>query len=164
MNGDFEIGPAHTSHDLAAVCQLFRDYAASLDVDLQYQNFSAELASIPGPYGPPEGELLLARSLGGAALGCVAMRSLGHGRCEVKRLYVSPVGRGLGLGRALVRRMVEAAERKGYSEIVLDTLSSMAPAQALYRSEGFAQIEPYYDTPIAGTLFMGLSLKPGGLL
>lgn len=154
----FAANPANITTDLPAIIQLFRAYAASLPIDLGYQGFEEELASLPGKYAPPHGALLIARDAEGAALGCVAMRPLDDGVCEMKRLYVAPEGRGAGLGRALAEAIIEAARAAGYREMRLDTLASMAGAQALYRALGFVEIEPYYDTPIEGTVFMGLRL------
>ncbi|MBN9063878.1 MAG: GNAT family N-acetyltransferase [Rhizobiales bacterium] len=147
--------------DLAAAIALFRDYAASLDVDLAYQDFDSELAAMPGKYAPPSGALLLAKNADGAAIGCVGLRALDDGLCEMKRLYVRPEGRGTGAGKALALALIEAAERIGYREMRLDTLPSMAAAQSLYRELGFEAIAPYYQTPIAGTLFMRRRLRPG---
>jgi ribosomal protein S18 acetylase RimI-like enzyme len=128
-------------------------------IDLGYQGFGGELASLPGKYAPPAGALLIARDASGAALGCVAMRPPDdEGVCEMKRLYVAPEGRGLGLGNALARAIIEAARAAGYREMRLDALASMHAAQALYRALGFSEIAPYYDTPIAGTVFMALKL------
>lgn len=141
--------------DLPAVAALFRAYAASLPVDLAYQDFEAELAGLPGKYAPPSGALLLARRADGAAIGCVALRSLEADRvAEMKRLYVAPEGRGLGLGRRLVEAIVGAARRHGYRELRLDTLPTMTEAMALYERCGFEAMSPYYDTPVAGTRFM----------
>lgn len=149
------ITPAITATDLAAITDLFRAYAASLDVDLAYQDFKAELAGLPGKYAPPSGALLLARGVGGHNLGCVALRAMETpGCCEMKRLYVAPEGRGLGLGRRLVEALIQEAKRLGYREMQLDTLPSMADAQALYRKLGFEVAVPYYDTPIEGTVFL----------
>jgi ribosomal protein S18 acetylase RimI-like enzyme len=151
----FQIAPVRTAEDLAATVALFRAYAASLEVDLSYQDFEAEMAAMPGKYAPPAGELLLARDAEGKPVGCVGLRPLDlQGCCEMKRFYVSPQGRGIGLGKGLVEAVVEAAERVGYREMRLDTLPSMAGAQALYRKLGFEAIERYYDTPVVGTLFM----------
>jgi ribosomal protein S18 acetylase RimI-like enzyme len=151
----FHIVPVRTADDLASVITLFRAYAASLDIDLAYQNFEAEMAAMPGKYAPPTGELLLALNLAGAPIGCVGLRPLDvPGCCEMKRLYVSPQGRGVGLGRRLVEAVVKEAERIGYHEMRLDTLPSMAEAIALYRKSGFEPMKPYYDTPVVGTLFM----------
>ena len=156
----FRIGPAVAGADIADTARLFQAYAASLDVDLGYQGFAAELAGLPGGYAPPGGALLLARGLGGEALGCVALRPMAaEGCCEMKRLYVAPAGRGLGLGRALVDAVVGAAAGLGYREMRLDTLPSMDAAIALYRSAGFRPIAPYYDTPVAGTLFLARRLS-----
>jgi len=157
----FEIVPVRTGEDLAATVALFIAYAASLDVDLSYQDFDGELATMPGQYAPPEGELLLARALDGRPLGCVALRPIQpQGCCEMKRLYVSPLARGLGLGKALAEALIDAAQRIGYREMRLDSLPSMTGAQALYRKLGFAVTAPHYDTPIAGTLFMRRVLEP----
>jgi ribosomal protein S18 acetylase RimI-like enzyme len=149
------IAQADTKADLAAVAALFRAYAASLDVDLAYQGFEAELAALPGPYAPPAGRLLLARSADGAPLGCAGLRPIAPpGCCEMKRLYVSPEGRGTGLGARLVETLIGEAKAIGYREMRLDSLPSMAPAIALYRRHGFETMAPYYDTPVAGTVFL----------
>lgn len=153
------IASVRTAADIADIAALFRAYGASLDVDLAYQDFAGELAALPGQYAPPRGALLIARSAGGAPLGCAALRPRGvRGKCEMKRLYVSPAGRGLGLGRALMDALIVEARRIGYDEMWLDTLPSMTAAQQLYRSAGFEIAEPYYDTPVAGTVFMRLRL------
>ena len=162
----FRIAAAETAADLAAAAALFRAYAASLDIDLAYQDFEAELAALPGRYAPPAGALLLARGHDGTALGCVALRPVAPlsvdpaGACEMKRLYVRPDGRGTGLGAALVRAVVGEAARIGYREVRLDTLPAMGSALALYRRLGFAPTAPYYDTPVPGTLFLSRTL-PG---
>lgn len=156
------ITSARTVDDLAAVAALFRAYAASLDVDLAYQGFEAELAGLPGKYTPPEGALLLARLPNSTPVGCVALRSMDlAGSAEMKRLYVAPDARGTGLGRRLVEAVVQEAHRLGYREIRLDTLPSMDDAQALYRRFGFEETPPYYDTPVAGTVFLRLMLGQG---
>lgn len=153
------IAEATTPDDLAAIRDLFVAYAAGLPVDLAYQGFAAELAGLPGAYGPPAGALLLARDAAGAALGCVALRPLDPaGLCEMKRLSVAPSARGTGLGRALALAAIAAARDRGYREMRLDSLPSMTTAVALYRSLGFRVIAPYYPTPVAGTVFLGLPL------
>ena len=153
------ITPVRTADDLAATVRLFREYAASLEIDLSYQNFEAELAAMPGQCAPPAGESLLARDALGHSLGCVALRPLdADGCCEMKRLYVSPEGRGIGLGRRLVEAILREAERIGYREMRLDTLPSRAGAIALYQQAGFEPMEPYYDTPVVGTIFPRRSL------
>ncbi len=154
----FGITPASFPTDLPALTQLFRAYAAALPIDLGYQGFNDEPASLPGKYAQPDGALLIARDANGATLGCVAVRPLEPGVCEMKRLYVAPEGRGQGLGRQLAGAIIEAARARGYSEMRLDTLASMGEAQALYRSLGFTEIGAYYDKPIAGTVFMSLTL------
>ena len=157
----FEIRPAATADDLAAIARLFQAYATSLDIDLGYQDFASELAGLPGKYAAPLGALLLARNESTEAIGCVGLRPLdAPGVCEMKRLFVAPAGRGLGLGRALVDAVIEEARRSGYQEMRLDTLSTMTAAQALYRQAGFEVISSYYDTPIEGTIFMRLALAP----
>ena len=157
----FAITSVRSPEDLAATKALFEIYAVSLGVNLSYQNFVAEMAAMPGKYAPPKGELLLARGKDGAAIGCVGLRPLANdGICEMKRLYVAPEGRGLGLGNALAEAIVREARRIGYREMRLDTLPSLVAAIALYERMGFAAIPAYYDTPIAGTLFFSLPLSP----
>ncbi len=163
-NTVFDIARAATLQDIADCATLFRAYAGSLGIDLSYQGFESELSALPGAYAPPHGALLLARSTGGEAIGCVALRPIAPvGCCEMKRLYVAPQGRGLGLGKALVEAVIGEARRIGYREMRLDTLPDMAEAIALYRRLGFEDIPPYYDTPVAGTIFMALKLgRPKG--
>ncbi|MGZ7079311.1 MAG: GNAT family N-acetyltransferase [Thermoanaerobaculia bacterium] len=134
---------ATTPDDVAAVAALFREYAASLGVDLGFQHFEEELAAMPGDYAPPRGRLLLARDLG-----CVALRPLSADVCEMKRLYVRPAGRGSGLGRLLAERIIEEARTIGYRAMRLDTLPMMATARAMYVSLGFREIAPYRFNPI----------------
>jgi ribosomal protein S18 acetylase RimI-like enzyme len=154
-----QIKPVRSAADLAATVALFNGYAAGLGIDLGFQGFAAELAGMPGQYAPPAGELLLSRDGAGEALGCVGLRPIQPaGRCEMKRLYVVPRGRGLGLGAALIEAVIAAAIRIGYREIRLDTLPTMAAAIALYRAAGFSPIAPYYDTPVAGTVFLARTL------
>jgi ribosomal protein S18 acetylase RimI-like enzyme len=151
----FSIAPARTESEISAVADLFRAYAASLDVDLCFQGFDAELAAMPGKYAPPAGELLLARDAEGRPIGCVTLRPVdSEGCCEMKRLYVAPKGRGLGLGERLVSALLSEAKRIGYREMRLDTLPSMTGAIALYRKLGFEPMDAYYDTPVGGTLFL----------
>ena len=155
----FRIALVRTANDLASTVRLFRAYASSLDIDLSYQDFEAEMETMPGRYAPPAGELLLARHSSGTPVGCVGLRPIQpHGCCEMERLYVSAEGRGFGLGERLVDAVVKEAERIGYREMRLDTLPSMAGAIALYRKLGFEPMEPYYDTPVIGTIFMRRSL------
>lgn len=153
----FHIAPARAPEDIAAVADLFQAYARALPIDLGYQDFAAELASLPGKYAPPAGELLLARDAQSRPLGCVALRPLSDpGACEMKRLYLAPNARGLGLGRGLAEAVVHAARSLGYRELRLDTLASMTTAIALYERMGFQRIAPYYAPTPAGTVFMAL--------
>jgi ribosomal protein S18 acetylase RimI-like enzyme len=155
----FRIRPARSIADIEAAVRLFEAYAASLGIDLGFQDFTTELATLPGAYAPPAGELLLARDRHGKPLGCVGLRPLAPaGCCEMKRLYVAPCARGRGLGQALVAAIIAEALRIGYREMRLDTLPTMTEAIALYRKAGFVPIEPYYDTPVAGTVFLARSL------
>ena len=155
----FTIAPAVSSADLAAIRDLFRAYAASLPVDLAYQGFEEELAGLPGAYAAPGGGLLLARAADGVPLASGAFRAMKAGEgCEMKRVYVAPAARGLGLGIAMVEALFDAARAAGHRRMVLDTLPSMAEAHRLYAKLGFTPIAPYYDTPIAGTVFLGRDL------
>ena len=138
---------------------LFEEYAASLDVDLCFQSFDQELAGLPGDYAPPQGRLLLA-SHGGALAGCVALRRLATGVCEMKRLYVRPAFRGRGIGQLLVDRIIGEAVAAGYRRMRLDTLPSMGRALELYRSRGFREIPPYTRNPVPGAMFLQLELEP----
>jgi putative acetyltransferase len=137
--------------------ELFREYVEAIGIDLEYQGFSAELASLPVPYAPPAGALLIARC-GGLVAGCVAMRPLGGGVGEVKRLYVRSGFRGSGLGRILVESVIHAARRAAYGELRLDTLETMESARALYSRLGFVEIQPYNEKYLPGTRFYSLAL------
>jgi ribosomal protein S18 acetylase RimI-like enzyme len=152
------IRQATGSADIRIVRRLFTDYAQSLAIDLAYQGFEQELADLPGKYAPPTGALLIAFDEQDNPLGCVAVRPVESGACEMKRLYVGPEGRGTGAGRRLAEAAIKAARLIGYSEMLLDTLPTMAAAQGLYASLGFVQIESYYATPVEGTVFMRLLL------
>lgn len=157
----FAIAPVRSPSDLDSTARLFRAYAASLRIDLAYQDFANEVANLPGAYAPPGGRLLLAHGPGGNALGCVALRPIAAaGSCEIKRLYVLPEARGIGLGRALLDAVLADASRLGYREVRLDTLPDMAEAMTLYCRAGFVPIAPYYDSPVAGTRFLGRLLQP----
>jgi ribosomal protein S18 acetylase RimI-like enzyme len=144
---------AAAADDAVALRALFREYFAWLGPEGWFSDVEAELAALPGGYDA----LLVARD-GEEVVGCVALRPLEDGVCEMKRLYVRPAGRGSGAGRALVEAIVEEARRLGFRTMRLDTLPTMAAAQALYRSLGFREIERYNDNPVKGVRFFELSL------
>jgi GNAT superfamily N-acetyltransferase len=152
-----EISPARTAEEIASIGELFREYSASIGVDLEYQGFSSELAGLPGQYAPPSGDLLVA-SVNGAAAGCVALRGLDQSTLEMKRLYARPSSRGTGLGKLLVEAAISIARQNGYAELRLDTLASMASAQKLYGALGFVEIPPYGKAFLPGTRFYSLQL------
>ncbi len=154
---ELNIEEATTPPDILAARLLFEEYAASLGVDLDFQGFDEELATLPGSYSAPAGRLLLARQ-GNELAGCVALRRLEQDVCEMKRLYVRPGFRGLGLGRMLVERITVEARAAGYSRMRLDTLPTMAGALSLYRQIGFREIGPYRDNPIEGAVYLELQL------
>jgi ribosomal protein S18 acetylase RimI-like enzyme len=151
-----------TAADLASTVEIFREYADSLDVDLCFQNFDAELASLPGEYALPRGQLLLA-FVDGELAGCGALRPFADAddgnSCEMKRLYVRPRFRGVGLGRVLAQALFDEARRAGYSTILLDTLDDMEAARELYATLGFVEVPPYYFNPIAGAHYLKAELK-----
>lgn len=181
------IEPAQFPADNVAIHSLFSGYAASLGIDLTFQSFDDELNSLPGKYAASQGGVLLvARSQASDTaiesdaistesapessngpttvpqinfvVGCVALRRNDENWCEMKRLYVKPETRGLRLGDRLVEAVLTQAKALGYRGIRLDTLPDMVAAQRLYRRHGFVEIEPYYDTPLKGTIFMGCDL------
>lgn len=137
---------------------LFREYARSLGVDLDFQDFDTELAQLPGKYAPPGGTILLAEEAG-TALGCVALRPLSPGICEMKRLYVRPAARGRGLGGALARAVLDEAARLGYAKMRLDTLERLSEAMRLYETLGFRRIPAYYANPLEDVVYWELDLK-----
>jgi putative acetyltransferase len=153
-----EIIRASSDVQISQARQLFLEYAAGLGIDLCFQNFEQELAQLPGDYAPPDGRLMLAFHQGELA-GCVALRKIGAGVCEMKRLFVRDKFRGKGLGRKLANNIIKNAKNIGYERMRLDTLpGKMDKAIELYRALGFKEIKAYYNNPVPGALFMELDL------
>lgn len=147
--------------ELDATRRIFEEYAQSLTVDLCFQDFHNELRNLPGEYAAPDGTLLLAM-VDDAVAGCCALRPLDAAdyanACEIKRLYVRPAFRGLGLGRDLAERILDTARQAGYRSVLLDTLDEMETARALYQDLGFEEIPPYYHNPVAGAHYLKADL------
>ncbi|HEX6314034.1 MAG TPA: GNAT family N-acetyltransferase [Gemmatimonadaceae bacterium] len=152
-----DITAAMWPDDLDIVRTLFREYADSLGVSLDYQGFDGELRSLPGDYASPRGTVMLARH-NDRVVGCVGVRPFDATTAEMKRLYVRPDGRGGGVGRSLAEAAIQFAAQAGYARMRLDTLPQMARAQDLYRSLGFVEIDPYRFSPVEGTQFLELPL------
>ena len=150
-----------TSDELAEVRRIFEAYAQTLSVDLGFQDFDAELAALPAEYAAPRGALLLAW-IDGQVAGCCALRPLDNvdyaNAAEMKRLFVQPAFRGLGLGRLLAEAILDAARLADYSCVLLDTLNEMETARALYEDLGFAEVPPYYHNPHAGAHYLKVDL------
>jgi len=151
---------AVSAQEVQTARTLFREYEKGLGISLCFQNFDEEVATLPGAYAPPGGRLLLA-FVENQPAGCVALRKIGDGVAEMKRLYVRPAHRGTGLGRKLAEAVLDEARAIGFRAVRLDTLATMKKAQALYLSMGFTDIPPYNDHPVEGTRFMELRLKAG---
>ena len=153
-----EIIQSETAEQIETARHLFREYEAWLGLDLCFQGFEAELAGLPGKYVPPDGRLLLAYQDGQPA-GCIALRKLGNGICEMKRLFVLYDFRGHKIGIQLIEKLIAEAREIGYEKMRLDTYpEKMEKAVRLYESHGFRTIESYYDNPHEGVLFMELAL------
>jgi putative acetyltransferase len=148
---------AKSKKELGHIRELFLEYAKSLNFNLCFQDFEKELKELPGEYAPPEGSLLLAIYENNIA-GCVALRKLSEGICEMKRLYVRPAYRGSEIGKKSAVKIIEQARKIGYKKMRLDTIPSMAEAIELYRSLGFKEIEPYRYNPIKGAIYMEIEL------
>jgi GNAT superfamily N-acetyltransferase len=149
---------AQTADDMEAVRTLFREYQRLLGVDLCFQGFEEELATLPGRYAPPKGRLLLARE-GEPTAGCVALRPLDRGVCEMKRLFVRPDYRGQGLGRLLASRVVSEATALGYAVMRLDTLDTLEHAMQIYETLGFQRCASYYANPLPGVMYWERTLS-----
>lgn len=160
-SGAIELLTPNNPHQWAQLRELFTEYAESLSVDLCFQNFSDELHKLPGEYAAPRGALLVV-TVDSQYAGCCAMRPLDTvdyaNACEMKRLYVRPAFRGMGLGRLLVDGILDAARLAAYDCILLDTLDDMESARALYEELGFYAIPPYYFNPIAGAHYLKADL------
>jgi GNAT superfamily N-acetyltransferase len=158
---DIQILPARSPDALDDARTLFREYQASLAIDLCFQGFLNELAGLPGEYAEPSGLLLLA-FVDGAPAGCGGFRALPHSdhvnACEMKRLFVRPAFRGTGLGRLMVEQIMGGARLAGYTTMLLDTLSDMEAARALYQEAGFVEVAPYYLNPIPGAHYLMATL------
>ena len=149
---------ASTPAQIDEIRLLFLEYARSLDFNLCFQDFDAELATLPGKYALPDGALILAL-VDGQSAGCIALRKIQDDVCEMKRLYVRDSYRGLKIGRLLIARIIEEAEKRDYQAIRLDTAPDMKAAQSLYASFGFKDIEPYIYNPLPGARYMEKSLS-----
>lgn len=164
---DIRLHVAESAEDLAAIRELFLDYQAYLGIDLCFQGFAEELDRLPGDYAEPGGILLLAR-VDGLPAGCCAFRSLTTSdhlnACEMKRLFVRPAFRGVGLGRQLVEQVMSQAGLSGYNTMLLDTLSDMEAARALYQEAGFVEVAPYYHNPLPGAHYLKVDLVSGSRL
>ena len=154
-----KIVPAESAPEMDQVRTLFQEYAEMLGVELCFQGFGQELATLPGKYAPPHGSLLLAKD-GEKAIGCVALRPMDQpGICEMKRLYVQPTYRGTGLGRQLAVRILEEAKTRGYTIMRLDTLDKLKAAIQLYKELGFVEITAYYHNPLPNVVYMEVDLR-----
>jgi len=156
------IKQAQTKTEIEEIRSLFREYEAFLDVDLCFQSFEEELAGLPGKYSRPSGDLLIGLDAD-RIVGCVAVRKLDDGVCEMKRLYVRPDARGTGLGRQLAQAIIVVAKELGYSIMRLDTLDSLKGAMHLYEMLGFRTTGPYYENPLPGVVYWELDLKEEGI-
>jgi GNAT superfamily N-acetyltransferase len=162
MGTDLRIRDADPGTDIAAVRELILEYAGSLGFGLEFQDFDAELAGLPGRYARPGGCLLVAEAAAGPVRfgGCVALRDLTGGVCEMKRLFVRPWFRGQRIGRRLAETVIRRARDMGYGRMRLDTIDTMAQANGLYLSLGFVPITPYCPNPVPGARFYELRLFP----
>jgi ribosomal protein S18 acetylase RimI-like enzyme len=154
---EYNIRPAIFPEERETVRELLREYQADIGIDLCFQGFQKELEDLPGKYAPPEGILLCVQAVG-RVVGCVALRPLGHGAAEMKRLFIKPAYRGRGIAGELVSELVRRARGSGYARIFLDTVPGMERAQRLYMSLGFHEIDAYTSNPVPGARYMALDL------
>lgn len=153
-----EIVAVTTNEQIETTRQLFREYETWLDMDLCFQSFEEEMQGLPGKYAPPDGRLYLGL-IDGGPVGCIALRKIGDSICEMKRLFLRDAARGHGLGKTLIEKIIADAREIGYAKMRLDTYPpKMGKAVSLYESHGFRKIEPYYDNPHEGVLYMELDL------
>jgi putative acetyltransferase len=150
---NINFGYAQSGADIDQIRLLFREYEKAIGVDLCFQNFEKELVELPGQYAPPDGCLILVRVENQIA-GCAALRCFEANVCEMKRLYLRPQFRKLGLGRQMAMMILDEAIKRGYKKMRLDTLPSMTEAIALYKSMGFEQIDSYRYNPLEGAIYM----------
>jgi putative acetyltransferase len=145
------------SENIASIHELFVEYQQALGIDLCFQDFAVELSNLPGKYAPPSGELLLIL-LNGQPVACGAMRELADGICELKRIYVRPTARRMGIARSISVRLIESAKDRGYRAMRLDTLKRLVGATELYEDLGFGYIEPYNHAPEVDIVYMEKAL------
>jgi putative acetyltransferase len=158
LDASMKLRQAISANDVQEVRELFAEYHSGLGINLCFQQFDKEVSELPGEYVPPEGSLLIAGENDQVA-GCIALRKLEEGTCEMKRLYVRPEFRGTGLGRTLAQTIIDVAREAGYKRMRLDTLpGKMDQAIAMYRKLGFRNIPSYYNNPVEGAVFMELVL------
>ena len=161
QTNQFQLFTPTLPDDILAVRSLFVEYANSLEIDLCFQNFESELANLPGDYVQPRGTLIAAK-FGERLAGCCALRPLDTvdypNASEMKRLFVRPDCRGFGIGKALAEAVLDAARHADYSCVLLDTLTEMEAARAMYEDLGFIEIPPYYHNPIEGAHYLMVTL------
>ncbi|MFZ1990707.1 MAG: GNAT family N-acetyltransferase [Alphaproteobacteria bacterium] len=149
----FTIAPAESAEDIAAIKALILQYNRILDIDLRFQRFMEEMRVFPATY-----ELVLGAKRDGAMIGCICLKRLDQNTCEMKRMFVDPSARGLGVGRALALAVIEAAKARGFAEMKLDSLERLKPATALYRGLGFKETAPYNTNPEPDVVYFALPL------
>jgi len=155
----YEILPANNAELLTEVQRLFLEYEKWLNVDLCFQGFEEEVNSLPGKYSPPDGRLYIAKD-NSSYIGCIALRKIEDGICEMKRLYLTEAARGKGIGYKMIELIIQDAKDIGYKVMRLDTIKEKMPkAVSLYELYGFKETKPYYHNPNPHTLFMELDLK-----